>query len=85
MAVTIQVDTPNPAAVSQAELAVSRVPGVMSALTTSLALGGTSTMRVTFTGDPAALAAALQSQGWQVSGSGASLRISRPGTGGPAE
>lgn len=85
VAVTIQVDTPNPAAVSQAELAVSRVPGVMSALTTSLALGGTSTMRVTFTGDPAALAAALQAQGWQVSGSGASLRISRPGTGGPAE
>jgi hypothetical protein len=42
-------------------------------------------MRVTFTGDPAALAAALQAQGWQVSGSGASLRISRPGTGGPAE
>ncbi len=84
-AVTIQVDTPNPAAVSQAELAVSRVPGVTSALTTSLALGGTSTMRVTFTGDPAALAAALQAQGWQVSGSGASLRISRPGTGGPEE
>jgi hypothetical protein len=83
--VTIQVDTPNAAAVSQAELAVSRVPGVTSALTTSLALGGTSTMRVTFAGDPAALAAALQAQGWQVSGSGASLRISRPGTGGPEE
>ena len=84
-AVTIQVDTPNAGAVSQAELAVSRVPGVTSALTTSLALGGTSTMRVTFAGDPAALAAALQAQGWQVSGSGASLRISRPGTGGPEE
>lgn len=84
-AVTIQVDTPSPAAVSQAELAVSRVPGVTSALTTSLALGGISTMRVTFTGDPAALAAALQAQGWQVSGSGASLRISRPGSGGPEE
>ena len=83
--VTIQVDTPNAGAVSQAELVVSRVPGVTSALTTSLALGGTSTMRVTFAGDPAALAAALQAQGWQVSGSGASLRISRPGTGGPEE
>ncbi len=76
-AVTIQVDTPNAGAVSQAEIAVSRVPGVTSALTTSLALGGTSTMRVTFTGDPAALAAALQAQGWQVSGAGASMRISR--------
>jgi hypothetical protein len=78
-AVTIQVDTPNPAAVAQAEIAVSRVPGVTSALTTSLALGGTSVMRVTFAGDPAALAAALQAQGWQVSGAGASMRISRPG------
>jgi hypothetical protein len=76
-AVTIQVDTPNAGAVTQAEIAVSRVPGVTSALTTSLALGGTSVMRVTFNGDPAALAAALQSQGWQVSGAGASMRISR--------
>jgi hypothetical protein len=76
-AVTIQVDTPNAGAVTQAEIAVSRVPGVTSALTTSLALGGTSVMRVTFNGDPAALAAALQAQGWQVSGAGASMRISR--------
>jgi hypothetical protein len=77
-AITIQVDTPVAASVGQAELAVSRVAGVTSALTTSTAVGGTSTMRVTFTGDPAALAAALQSQGWTVSGSGSSLRISRP-------
>jgi len=77
--VTIQVATPDAGAVSAAELAVSRVPGVASALTTSLALGGTSVMRVTYAGDPAALAAALQAQGWQVSGSGANLRISRGG------
>jgi hypothetical protein len=77
--VTIQVDTPDAGAVSRAELSVSRVPGVASALTTSLALGGTSVMRVTYAGDPAALAAALQAQGWQVSGSGTSLRISRGG------
>jgi hypothetical protein len=76
--VTIQVDTPVASSVGQAELAVSRVPGVNSALTTSTAIGGISTMRVTFSGDPAALAAALQAQGWTVSGSGASLRISRP-------
>jgi hypothetical protein len=36
-------------------------------------------MRVTFVGDPVNLVAALQSQGWTVSGSGASIRISRPG------
>jgi len=77
--VTVQVDTPDAGAVSRAEIGVSRVPGVASAVTTSLALGGTSVMRVTYAGDPAALAAALQAQGWQVSGSGSSLRISKGG------
>lgn len=76
---SIQVDTPNAAAVSQAELSVSRISGVTSALTTSLALGGTSVMRVTFVGDPTALQAGLQAQGWTVQGSGTTLRISRPG------
>lgn len=75
---SIQVDTPNAASVSQAELSVSRVNGVTSALTTSLALGGISVMRVTYVGDTAALAAALQAQGWIVTGSGNTLRISRP-------
>jgi hypothetical protein len=82
-AVTIQVDTPVAAAIGQAELSVSRVPGVTSALTVSRSVGGVSTMRVTFTGDPAALAAALQAQGWSVSGSGASMRISRPAPAAP--
>ena len=77
--ISIQVSTPDAGAVSRAELAVSRVPGVTSAITTSLALGGTSVIRVTYTGDSAALAAALQGQGWAVSGSGASLHISRGG------
>lgn len=75
---TIQVDTPTAASVSQAELAVSRVGGVTSALTTSLALGGTSVMRVTYAGDVAALQAALQAQGWTVQVAGGSLRIARP-------
>ena len=73
----IQVPTADAAAVQQAEVSVSRVNGVTSALTTSLALGGTSTMRVTFIGDAAALQAALQAQGWQVQASGNTLRISR--------
>jgi hypothetical protein len=77
--VSIQVDTPDAAAVNRAELSVSRVRGVTSALTTSLALGGTSVMRVTYAGDSAGLQAALEAQGWQVSGSGGSLRISRGG------
>lgn len=77
-AFSIQVATPTADSVGQAELAVSRVNGVTSALTTSLALGGTSVMRVTYVGDAAALAAAMQAQGWnaQVVG-GNTLRISR--------
>jgi hypothetical protein len=81
VSVSISVDTPDAAAVQRAEVSVSRVSGVTSALTTSLALGGTSTMRVTYAGDPDALRAALEAQGWSVSGSGTSLRISRPGGG----
>jgi hypothetical protein len=76
---SIQVETPDADSVQRAELAVSRVRGVTSALTTSLALGGTSVMRVTYAGDSASLSAALQADGWQVSGSGTSLRISRGG------
>ncbi|WP_114951154.1 heavy-metal-associated domain-containing protein [Sphingosinicella terrae] len=74
----IQVETPDPGSVQNAEVSVSRVNGVTSAITTSLALGGTSIMRVTYTGDAAALQAALQSQGWQVQAVGGNtLRISR--------
>ena len=74
----IQVETPDPDAVQRAELSVSRVNGVTSAITTSLALGGTSVMRVTYVGDAAALQSALQAQGWRVEVVGGStLRISR--------
>ncbi len=74
----IQVETPDPDAVQRAELSVSRVNGVTSAITTSLALGGTSVMRVTYTGDAGGLQAALQSQGWRVEMIGGNtLRISR--------
>ncbi|HEX8309642.1 MAG TPA: heavy-metal-associated domain-containing protein [Allosphingosinicella sp.] len=77
--VRIEVDTPDQAAIGRAELAVSRVPGVTSAFTTNPSVGGTSAMRVSYMGDPGALAAALESQGWRVSGSGNSLRLSRGG------
>jgi hypothetical protein len=76
---SVQVETPDAAAVNRAELGVSRVRGVTSAITTSLALGGTSVMRVTYMGDPASFQAALQAEGWQVGGSGTSLRISKGG------
>jgi hypothetical protein len=75
--IRIQYPSPDPEAVQRAEVAVSRVRGVTSALTVSQALGGVSAMRVTFQGDPAELAAALRAQGWTVAGSGTTLRISR--------
>jgi len=75
---SVQVATPDAGSVQQAEVSVSRVNGVTSAITTSLALGGTSIMRVNFVGDSAALQAALQAQGWQVQVvNGSTLRISR--------
>lgn len=82
---SLQVDTPNAASVGQAELSVSRIGGVTSALTTSLALGGTSVMRVTYAGDIAALEAALRGQGWSVQNLGNALRITRGAPPGQSE
>lgn len=74
----IQVATPDSAAVQRAELGVSRVNGVASAITTSLAPGGTSVITARYAGDSAALAAALRAQGWNVTVvNGNTLRISR--------
>ncbi len=61
--ISIQVNTPNPEAVDRAEAVIRGIPGVKSVVTTSLALGGTSVMRVTYQGDPAALNAALSARG----------------------
>lgn len=76
---TIRIETPDEASVDRAEISVSRIGGVMSALTTDKELGGTSTMRVTYMGDSERFRAALAAQGWTVQGSGTSLRISRGG------
>jgi hypothetical protein len=76
--VSIQFDTPGVAAVASSEGALRSIAGVRSAVTTSLALGGVSVMRVVFDGDPAVLAAALQARGWQVTQGPGVLRIRRP-------
>ena len=74
----VQVATPDAGSVQRAEVGVSRVSGVASAITTSLALGGTSVMQVRFAGDAAAFSAALRAQGWAVSiVNGNTVRISR--------
>ncbi len=75
--VTIQFATPDAASVDAALSAVRGAPGVQSASTTSLAMGGTSVMRVSISGDPDALAAALRARGYSVSGGGSSLSIRR--------
>lgn len=74
---SVQFDTPDPAAVAAGEALLRSLPGVRSAVTTSLALGGVSVMRVSIDGDPAALAAALETRGWQVQQGAGVLRIRR--------
>ncbi|WP_236643731.1 heavy-metal-associated domain-containing protein [Flavisphingopyxis soli] len=75
----IQFDSPDAAAVLATERAVASAAGVASATTTSVALGGTSIMRVGYRGDLAGLRAALQSRGFTVQEGGGTLRISRGG------
>jgi hypothetical protein len=75
--IAIQFATPDAAAVDAALGAVRGAPGVRGAATSSIAIGGTSVMRVTLAGDINALAAALRAQGWQVSVGAGALRISR--------
>jgi hypothetical protein len=76
-AFTVQFATPDAAAVDAALAAVRSAPGVRGAATSSIAIGGTSVMRVSFAGDAAALAEALRSRGFQVNQSGNVLSISR--------
>jgi hypothetical protein len=74
---TVQFASPDAAAVDAALGAVRGAAGVQGAATTSIAIGGTSVMRVTFSGDIEALASALRSRGFQVSGGGSVLMIRR--------
>lgn len=74
---TVQFDTPDVGSVSSTESSVKGVPGVKSATTTSLALGGTSVMNVSFAGDAATLKLALEARGFRVSEGGGALRIRR--------
>ena len=73
----LQVDTPDGASVPALEASLRAIPGVRSAATTSLALGGVSVLRVAYEGTPDTLRAALMARGFRVAGSGDSLRIRR--------
>ena len=74
---TVQVATPDAAAFDGALGGLRGVPGVGGASVTSTAIGGTSVLRVTFTGSLSDLAAALRARGWQVTEGTGALSIAR--------
>jgi len=74
---TVQVATPDARSVDAALAGVRSAAGVESAATTSIAIGGTSVLRVSYAGDANALATALRARGWQVSVGGNTLSIRR--------
>ena len=74
---TVQFASPDASAVDAAVGAVRSAPGVKGAATTSLAMGGTSVMRVTYEGDLGTLADALRVRGWKVSVGSNALSIKR--------
>lgn len=73
----VQFASPDAAAVDAALGAVRSIPGVQGASTSSIAVGGTSVMRVTTAGDLESLAAALRARGWQVTVGNNALSIKR--------
>ncbi|MBV8237868.1 MAG: heavy-metal-associated domain-containing protein [Sphingomonas sp.] len=75
--ISVQFDSPGAGAVNATEAAMRAVPGVATAGTSSLALGGVSVMTVTYGGTADAFRAALQARGWQVFGTGTTIRIRR--------
>ncbi len=75
--VSVQATTPDAGAVMSVQSALRGIPGVQSVGIGSVAIGGTSVLRVSFGGEIDALRNALQARGWQVQQSGNILRISR--------
>lgn len=63
---TVQFASPDASAVDSALAILRSTAGVQVAATSSIAIGGTSVMKVTFAGGIEELAAALRARGWQV-------------------
>jgi hypothetical protein len=74
---TIQFASPDAHAVDVALASLKGTPGVSGAVTTSIAIGGTSVMRASYAGTPTELTLALRARGWQATASGAVLKIKR--------
>jgi hypothetical protein len=73
----VRFSSPNGQSVDAALASVRGSAGVRGAATSSIAIGGVSVMRVSFGGSAEQLAAALRSNGWNVSQAGDTLSISR--------
>ena len=76
-AITVQADTPDAATLRADEAALRAMPGVTAVQTSSLALGGTSIFRISFSGPPTAFREALVARGWQVEDIAGGVRIRR--------
>ena len=77
--IMVQAETPDAAALRANEVTLRSMAGVTAVQTGSLALGGTSIFRVSFSGPPAAFREALVSRGWQVEDVAGGVRIRRGG------
>jgi hypothetical protein len=73
----VQFSSPDAQAVDSALGSVRGASGVRGASTTSIAIGGTSVMRVTYAGTLEELAAALRARGWSVTVGSNALSIHR--------
>lgn len=73
----VQFASPDAGAIDATLAAVRATPGVRGAATSSLAIGGTSVMSVSYGGNLAELAAALRSRGFAVTQGNNALAISR--------
>ncbi|MEO6152789.1 MAG: heavy-metal-associated domain-containing protein [Croceibacterium sp.] len=74
---TVQVATPDSSAIDAALAALRSVPNTYGTSTSSVAVGGTSVMRVSYAGTLGELAAALRGRGWTVTQGANALAISR--------
>jgi hypothetical protein len=73
----VQFATPDGATMDATLAVVRGTPGIRGASVSSTAIGGVSVMRVSYSGDLAALAAALRARGFSVTQGSSALSISR--------
>ncbi|WP_428027602.1 heavy-metal-associated domain-containing protein [Altererythrobacter sp.] len=73
----VQFNSPDASAIDSTLAAMRATPGVRGAATTSIAIGGTSVMRISFAGSLDQLAAVLRQRGYTVQEGSGALAISR--------